>query len=206
LKPVENSVKTHPIFTIITPTLQRASLVNTCASVNAQTFASWKHIVIVDQDTLNLSLLHTIRHPQRLILLCDRPHKDGGNTCRHNAWETASGEWVIYLDDDNYLADERILEDIYATIKDVPYWALFPILRLGQRFYTNPPQSCHVDTLNVVVRREIAQWPQTDAYGSDGIFIEDLAKKYPYAAFPEFRPIAILPKISFCKEDEPCPN
>jgi glycosyltransferase involved in cell wall biosynthesis len=199
-------VKNNPIFTIITPTLQRASLINTCASVNAQTCNSWEHIVVVDQDTLNLSLLHTVRHPQRLILQCDRSHKDGGNTCRHNAWKTANGEWFFYLDDDNYLADDHILEDIYSAIKDVSYWALFPIFRLNQRFYTDPPQSCHVDTLNVVVRKEIAQWPQTDAYGSDGIFIENLVNKYPYTAFPDFRPIAILPKISFCKEDEPCPN
>jgi glycosyltransferase involved in cell wall biosynthesis len=203
---MESEKEIDPVFSIITPTLQRQSLIKTCASLNAQTFSSWEHLVMVDQEFLDIPLYDAINHPQRYVFQCERPHKDGGNSCRRNAWKTAQGAWIFYLDDDNYLADDRILEDIYAIIQNVPYWALFPILRLGQRFYTDPPSSCHVDTMNVVVRQKIAEWPQTDAYGADGVFIEDLVRKYPYAAFPEFRPIAILPKINFCKEDEPCLN
>lgn len=109
----------------------------------------------------------------------------------------------MHIDDDNHLADNRVLEDIAEVLVNVNQpWALFPIERLGGRFYTDPPRSCHVDTLNFILRKELGPWPDTDAYGSDGVVVDDLmARGVPYAAFPDFRPIAVLPKVSFCRAD-----
>lgn len=188
-------------FTIITPTLQRASLVKTCESVDQQTYADWQHIVIADVAELNMP---PIAHPNRLILQCPRPHRNGGNTCRHNAWGHATGDYVYYLDDDNFLENPHVLSDLNFILRvSRPAWAIFPILRLGGRFFSDPPQSCHTDTLNLVLRRDVAQWPDTDAYGSDGVLVESLMERgIPYVAYPHFPTIAVLPKISFCKEDE----
>lgn len=189
-------------FSIISPTLQRQSLIDTCRSVDSQTFKDWQHIVMVDCEHLREDLLEKIAHPQRLIVKCPVPHRDGGNTCRHNAWELAIGEWCYYLDDDNRLADDNVLVDIDSALMPNPAWAVFPITRLGGRFFSDPPRSCHTDTLNLVFRRDIAQWPKTDAYGSDGVMVEGLiGRGIPYTAYPDFRPIAVLPKISFGKED-----
>ncbi len=191
-----------PFFSIITPTLQRESLSAACVSVEAQGDVEWEHIIMVDQDELNFALLDRIRRPQRIIVKCQSPHRNGGNTCRRNAWSLTTGQWVYYLDDDNLLVSgaleemEKVLTPLPGTVK----WALFPIVRMGGVFYSDPPRSCHVDTLNFVLRREIAQWPDTDAYGSDGVLIDRLMEeRVPYAAFPAFPPIAILPKISFGK-------
>jgi glycosyltransferase involved in cell wall biosynthesis len=190
-------------FTIITPTLQRKSLIETCESVNAQE-VQWQHIVMVDCADLNRPILDAIAHPQRTIIQCSNPHKNGGNSCRHNAYPFITGDLVIYLDDDNTLADHRVLADIGFAMESaqMPAWGIFPILRLGSVFYSDPPRSCHTDTLNMVFRHDHALWPDTDAYGSDGVMLEGLiACDVPYAAFPDFRPIAVLPKISFGKED-----
>lgn len=190
-----------PFFTIITPTLQRDSLVATCKGIAEQSFDNWQHLVMVDCAEFNFDITSQILHPKRRIMKCEKPHVDGGNTCRHNAWNYARGEWIIYLDDDNILSDSNILRDIAEVLPHDQQWAIFPIDRLGLRFYTDPPKSCHIDTLNIVLRREIAQWPQTDAYGSDGVMVDDLMERgIPYAAFPAFRPIGVIPRISFCQK------
>jgi glycosyltransferase involved in cell wall biosynthesis len=190
-------------FSIITPSLLRQSLIRTCESVSSQTCDSWEHFVICDVEALDQELLKQIEHPQRTIIQCPHPHRDGGNTCRRSAWPLISGEWVFYLDDDNYIADVQVLTDIYAVLSPLPeivQMGLFPITRLGGRFFADPPRSCHVDTMNFVLRREVAEWPDTNCYGSDGYLIDGLmAAQVKYAAFPDHRPIAILPKISYGK-------
>lgn len=194
-------------FTIITPTVQRETLRQTCDSLNGQTFTDWQHIIMNDCEFIDDALWKQLENPQRMMIQCQKPHGNGGNTCRHNAYEHATGDYLIYLDDDNTLADDNVLKDIHDALWDtakdslvLPPWALFPITRLGQRFYCDPPRSCHVDTLNVVLRRDIAQWPDTDAYGSDGILVDSLmAQGIPYVAFPDFRPIAIIPVINGAK-------
>ena len=186
-----------PFFTVVTPTLQRESLVQCCSTVDSQTFKSWQHIVQADSAELNADLIKQIENPQREIYSCGKHHNNGGNSCRRLALERATGDYIIFRDDDNYTPDERIFEDIAEALESAgrPAWGLFPISRLGGRFYTDPPRSCHVDTMNVVLRRDIAYWPDTDAYGTDGILVDDLmARKVPYVAFP-----CSVPSVSFHK-------
>lgn len=185
-----------PRYTIITPTVLRTTLVKTCESVESQTFTDWQHIVMVDREP-TYELIWLTAHPQRIVIACDKPHHNGGNTCRHNAWELATGDYVYYLDDDNYLADERVLEDL--QIVTMP-WALFPILRGGNHFFHDPPRPCFVDTGNVIARRDIARWPDIEAYCSDGVWVEGL-KQYPYQAFPNFRPIMVMPTSNFARPE-----
>jgi glycosyltransferase involved in cell wall biosynthesis len=193
-------------FSIITPTLQRESLVACCDSIDAQTLPSWQHIVMVDAPSKDRDLCIEIKRNddlgRRWVHCCGVAHKDGGNTCRRTALFGAMGQYIYFCDDDNYLADDRVLEDMATALEGagMPPWGLFPITRLGGRFFTDPPRSCHVDTMNFVLRSDIAYWPDTDAYGTDGILVDDLmARGVPYVAFPNFRPIGVIPKISFCK-------
>lgn len=192
-------------FAIITPTMQRESLIQTCESVDRQTYQDRIHVVVADcsEDNFNFDLATKLGHQRRVIALCGEAHVDGGNTCRREQWDKFAADWWIYLDDDNYLSDENILADIATALDGVSddiKWAIFPITRLGGPFFNDPPRSCHIDTLNLVLRHEVAQWPDTNAYGSDGILVDDLmARGIPYAAFPDFRPIGVIPKVSFCQ-------
>jgi glycosyltransferase involved in cell wall biosynthesis len=189
-------------FSVITPTLQRQSLIECCRSVDIQDGAEIQHIVMVDCEHLREDLLEKIARPNRLIVKCERPHQNGGNSCRHNAWKLATGEYIFYLDDDNTLADFRVFADIAFALHqaNMPAWALFPINRLGGRFYCDPPRSCHVDTMNVVLRWDYAEWPDTTAYGSDGVLVDSLIERgVAYAAFPDFREIGIISQLNFCK-------
>jgi hypothetical protein len=61
-------------FTIITPTLQRSSLVRACNSVDSQSYSDWQHLVMVDRAKLDHALLAGIHHPQRSVIKCAVPH------------------------------------------------------------------------------------------------------------------------------------
>jgi hypothetical protein len=189
----------QPFFSIITPSVMRPSLLDTCKSIEDQSFVSWQHVIAVDSPNLDPELIGKINHPQRIIMKCDKPHRNSGNTCRHNAWKLATGTYAIHLDDDNVLSSLPILQKIYDALesKNFPEWGLFPILRHGNKFFYDPPQPCFFDTANAVVKREIAQWPDIPDYASDAVWLENSLKKYPYEAFPNIRPIVIMPETSF---------
>lgn len=160
-------------FSIITPTIQRESLITCYESVDRQTFKDWRHITQYDIP----------------------PTGDFGNHARHVAWERATGDWILYLDDDCVFSHPNVLSDIAAALEGVEeQWCLFPILRYGARFFNDPPGLGLTDTHNLVLRREIGRWPNIPDYEADGIFVEQLKLKYPYRAFPDVEPIVIMEK------------
>ena len=186
-------------FSIITPTIQRLSLIKCCESVDSQTFSNWEHIIFVDCEEFDRPIIEKIEEsPKRVIYKCPIPHRNFGNTCRHNAWKMSNKDYCLYLDCDNFLAHPDVLAQIASSIDSniffTPQWAIFPILRHGHRFFNDPPGLCKTDTANMVIRRNIAQWPDGPEYTMDGIFCERLANDYPYAAFPGIRPIVVMEK------------
>jgi hypothetical protein len=190
-----------PTFSIITATVQRDSLMGCCLSVDTQLdFTAggiWQHIVVVDGGFLNSELLNAVRHPNRTIICLGARCQNFGNTPRHIGWRLAYKDYVIYLDDDNYFTRPDALADISRVLDNPrPDWAVFPILRFGSIFFSDDPRCCHVDTANMVIRREIGQWPNRDEYTLDGIFCDSLKESFPYIAFPEVSPIITVPMMS----------
>lgn len=191
-----------PFITIITPTVFRDSLIKCCDSIDEQTYTNWQHVIMNDSGLNNREMrIHIKRNDElgkRWIHDCDRPHRNGGNTCRHNAWDGAMGKWIFHCDDDNFLASPTVLEEIAAALEGIEEkWALFPIHRHGSIFYFDPPKPCYFDTGNAMVRREIAQWPNINDYCSDAVWLVDTLLKHPYKAFPNANPIMVMPGTSF---------
>jgi glycosyltransferase involved in cell wall biosynthesis len=191
----ENKV-INPFWSVVTPTLQRESLIRCCDSIDSQSCRDTiEHIVMVDCAIRDEPLLEKIAHPQRRIMQCG-PYRNFGNTPRHLAWQFATGTMIHYGDDDNYYADPNILEDMMNALisADMPDWACFPILRFGHVFFSEDPRCCHADTMNIVVKREIGRWPDRPEYTLDGIWIDTLRAHHDYIfkAFGSFRPIGIM--------------
>ncbi len=178
-------------ISIITPTLQRESLRRCCESIDRQSYADWEHVIVVDGEVAH-PWVKELNSADRTVVVPGAKFANFGNTPRFLAWQFTDGDFIMYLDDDNYLADENVLRDIATAVSDVEYWAIFPILRHGRHFFYDPPGSCYVDTANMVIRREIGQWPNRDEYTLDGIFCDELKAKYPYVAFPHMRPIVVM--------------
>lgn len=160
-------------FSIITPTIRRSTLLKCASSVRDQTYPLREHLISPDSP----------------------PTGDFGNSARRRIFPRATGDYILYLDDDNYFAHPEALSDIHDHLRSLafPDWALFPIDYCGSRYFHNPPSQGLVDTANLVVRREYAEWPDTPAYEADGQYAERLVRTRPYAAFPHCRPIICVP-------------
>jgi glycosyltransferase involved in cell wall biosynthesis len=162
--------------------------------VAVQSFINREHIIVIDDWKLDQSIRNLfIGHRQEWFSTGQR-HNDFGNLARNLAWPEASGEWIIYLDCDNRLANVDTLGNIAAALEGISEpVAFFPILREGRPFFPPiPPQIATVDTANLVVRRELARWPSGPDYDMDGKFIVELAGRHACAYFPEAAPIIIM--------------
>lgn len=184
-------------FSIVTPTLQRESLIRCCQSVDQQTYADWEHLVQVDSSEFNMEIIEQVEGPQRFIAHDRSHHGHYGNHARALACDAAAGDYFVWLDDDNYMADPVALQRIerYLESAHFPDWALFPIHRHGSVFLLQPPGMCMTDSANMVVKREIGRWPDIEAREADGVLAERL-KAYPYVAFPQCAPIIVMEKSS----------
>ncbi len=187
-------------YSIITPTILRPSLLIACESVNTQTSKDWEHIVMVDCEISN-DILAKISHPQRTIFRCERPHRNWGHSCRNRAWSLAKGDYVYCLDDDNFLMHDGVLK--YLEKVTAP-WAIFPIKRLGERFFNDPPGLMKTDTGSMLLRRDVGPWPDLPNYETDGIFVEQLLKQYPYQVVGDdvTYPLMVMPTNSLTSPKE----
>jgi glycosyltransferase involved in cell wall biosynthesis len=178
-------------FSIITPSLNRESLVRCCESVDAQTYTGgFEHIIAFD----GIPDSHVPQYSFRRKSFVFRQTSKWGNYQRHSAWKYAKGEFLWYVDDDNFLSHPDALKDIATRLELAgnPAWGLFPIMRHGSVFLHDPPGMCHTDTLNMVIKREFAQWPNTEAREADGILADKLKAEHPYVAFSDCPSIGIM--------------
>lgn len=197
-------------YTIITPTLVRPTLARLCESIDRQINGDWEHIIMVDVPLIVMPAKRAIvesfpKDPRRRFYRCGKAHKDYGNTCRRSAWDKAKGDYILYLDDDNYLASSGSLTSLEAVTGE---WAIFPLLRHGNRFYNDPPAFSKIDTANMLIRREHAQWPTPPAnemipnsgysksYGADWILAERLLS-IPYQALPDLEPVVVMEQTNW---------
>jgi glycosyltransferase involved in cell wall biosynthesis len=188
-------------YSIITPTLVRPTLRRLIDSIDAQTNQDWEHILMVDtplvtQPQKRVTVESMSGDPRRRFIRCGTSHKNYGNTCRWNAFDKTSGDYIIYLDDDDYLADDRVFETLESV--KAP-WAIFPVMRCGQYWFKEPPGMCQTGSGMFIYKRELGlRYPDTYAYTADGELVEQL-KEYPYQAVTD-RPLMIYEKRGLGKE------
>lgn len=184
-------------YSIVTPTILRPSLRRLCESIDAQTEKDYEHVVIVDMPFMSVNdeqgeLLQSIaQDPRRVIYHCVRRHNNYGHTCRHNVHRVLIGEYVFYVDDDDYLADDNVLTTLNMVHKD---WAIFPVMHYGSYFFNDPPGLCKTGTGMFIHKKEIGRWPDDNSYEADGHFVETL-RNYPYDALSVV-PMVIQEKAS----------
>jgi glycosyltransferase involved in cell wall biosynthesis len=191
-----------PRYSIITPTLVRPTLKRLCDSIDAQTNQSWEHIIMVDVplvfDKNKSNIVESMSNdPRRKFFRCGQPHKNYGNTCRWNAFDKASGDYIIYLDDDDYLADDKVFETLEQVTK---LWAIFPIMRCGNLWFCDPPGMCKTGSGMFIYRRFLGlKYPDNDHYCADGELCEQL-KAFPYQSLGHERPLMIYEQRGLGRE------
>lgn len=98
-------------FSIITPTYKRSDmLIRAVKSVLDQTYTDWEMVIVNDSpdDTTYDSFEKTITDPR--IIYLKNTQNAGVNFSRNRALDNLSkdSDWVIFLDDDDYLAPDAL--------------------------------------------------------------------------------------------------
>ena len=104
-------MSTKPFFSIITPTYNRASfLKEMIASVAAQTFQDYEHIIVDDGSTDETEqLISGLKEINPQIVYIKQENK-GRSAARNVGIEAANGEYVCFLDSDDQWSDVYLSE------------------------------------------------------------------------------------------------
>lgn len=183
----------RPKFSIITPTILRQTANRTVASVDAQEFTDYEHLVILDGDVGRIPDGWRT-NKRRIFIRCNERHNDCGATCRHYAVAQARGEFVLYIDDDDYYVPEA-LSRIAAKAK--MHFGVFPIMNGGFYWLKLPPGRNKTATCQIWHRRSIdgkvvAMPAKQKHYSDDSAWIGDLARRFPYQVIDDHHPLAIV--------------
>jgi glycosyltransferase involved in cell wall biosynthesis len=195
-----------PLVTVITPTFNRPfSVLKRCiSSVDGQTYKNWKHLVIID-DTDNNHESHIpsnnkneIMNERRNFICLGKRSNNYGNTPRQLGIEIGTGDYFIFLDDDNVIFPNYIETMVnYLELNKDKDLAICKIIHMGPlptRFGEppkvldgNPPILQNIDTLQVCVRREVVKkfgWLDK-GYLADGHSIQNWCENCDYVFVDE---------------------
>jgi len=169
-------------FSVITASILRSTLVDTCKSIERQNYQKWEHIVAVDIPVHEVTpqqqeLLDRLKHPKRTIIHCQKRHKNFGNSCRNEAFALVTGDYLLYLDDDDVYTGE-VFRTLNEQIGD-EVWGIFPIVRLGELFLLVPPGLCRTCS-NQFYYKPLYPYPDNDDYEADGQLVDKLRENHPY--------------------------
>ncbi|MEZ4778123.1 MAG: glycosyltransferase family 2 protein [Flavobacteriaceae bacterium] len=123
-KPI--SVTEAPLVSIITPTFNsEAYIQQTIASVQAQTYSNWEHILVDDASLDNSgSMVEEIANVDFRIKFIQLKKNQGAAYCRNLATEKANGTFIAFLDSDDYWHPEKLEKQISLMLKQ-DQWVSF---------------------------------------------------------------------------------
>jgi glycosyltransferase involved in cell wall biosynthesis len=119
---INTNLKTH--FSIVIPVYNRAKLVTKAiSSVLNQKIENFELIVVDDSSTDNtLDEVKKIEDSRiRMVLL---PENGGNAKARNEGWKSAKGDWIVYLDSDDWL-EPTYLENLCKAIESDPIAEFF---------------------------------------------------------------------------------
>jgi glycosyltransferase involved in cell wall biosynthesis len=126
----------HPVVSIITPSYNRADLVEeTARSIFAQRYPHWEWVIVDDGSTDgSWEILEGFAATDERVRIFRR-HRGpkGACACRNIAVEKSTGQYLIFLDTDDLLA-EHCLEQRVAAMQQSPDmdFIIFPMLLFKQ--------------------------------------------------------------------------
>jgi glycosyltransferase involved in cell wall biosynthesis len=122
----------HPLISVIIPNYNRGDLLQvTLESVLKQKYTEWEALVVDDGSSDNSAEVGQkyARADQRIRFIRREREPRGAPTCRNTGTDQSKGEYLIFLDSDDLLTPDALLQRM-DTIKKNPeldFW-VFPIL------------------------------------------------------------------------------
>lgn len=123
---------THPVVSIITPSFNRADLVEeTARSIFAQRYPHWEWVIVDDGSTDgSWEILEGFAATDDRVRIFRRHRQPkGACACRNIAVERSTGQYLVFLDTDDVLA-EHCLGQRAAALQQAPDldFVIFPML------------------------------------------------------------------------------
>ncbi len=178
-----------PFFSVLVPAHNAAEYIHKCLhSVKQQTFDDYELLVVCDACTDNTNQV-AINYADRVLV---RNYGMDG-LARNAGIDAAEGEWILFLDDDDWWIHEYVLEECYRTIKTMPVPAemlLFDFIWRNHPEHKPGYYRQKVDNVNIAVwskafKRELigdTRFPDIP-FTSDKPFMDEICAKRPLA-FP----------------------
>ena len=117
-------------FSIITPVYNRREPVVACIqSVLGQTFSDWEMILVNDGSSDDSA---SVIRGFSSVSLIDYAENRGVNYARNRGMEKASGEWLLFLDSDDWLTSPESLSLVRETILAHPGFSHY-LFRVSDR-------------------------------------------------------------------------
>ena len=195
-----------PKYSIIIPAYNAEDRIRTVLdSVRCQSFTDYELIVICDSCKDNTEKI--AREEYSAITSIEEFHNDG--LSRSKGLDLATGDWVLFLDDDDYWLHEFVLDLINQAVDQVSEetnMIQFGFIWKGRGYYPSQAQSKSVysNVWTKCIRRSFigdTRFPKVHSV-SDARFMDALAKKgikvayldYPMYYYNWLRPGSISEK------------
>jgi glycosyltransferase involved in cell wall biosynthesis len=183
------------LVSVITPTCGRLQTLNEAiASVDAQSYPHWEHLIISDGHFAALRQLKAANREPRRRFFATAPIRHYGNHQRNVGIFQARGEYLVFLDDDNVLYPEALASmtagfsgrDVDLVFCPIHYdhakHGVHGQLLMPQEGF----QRGEVDSLNAMIRRSLAVqcrgWG--DSYFADFDLLHQAASLAPARFLP----------------------
>jgi len=98
-------------ISVIIPVYQAEKYIERCVnSVVAQTYTDWELILVDDGSTDNSGMLCDQLAATDSRVRVIHQSNQGANKARRNGWRMAKGEWVTFVDSDDYIPDTALAD------------------------------------------------------------------------------------------------
>ena len=167
-----------PFFSVIVPAHNSEKYLAKCLhSVRMQTYKDYELIVVCDNcedDTEQVAL----RYADATIIT----HYGMDGLARNAGIDAAEGEWILFLDDDDWWIHEYVLEEIHAAAEafggNIDLIA-FDFIWKGRGYYVNRANKVNIAVWSKAFRREFVGDTRFPAipFTSDANFMDEIVAK-----------------------------
>lgn len=177
----------NPFFSVIVPAHNSERFIMNCLrSISVQTFKDYELIIVCDSCTDNTEALARIMTDKVIVT-------DFGTDglARNAGLDAATGEWVVFLDDDDWWIHEYVLEELHRAAERV---GPFVDILTMDFIWKDPPEGIPAYYRNERGEANIAVWSKAfrrDVIGetrfppvkmtSDLGFMMEIMRKQPRA-------------------------
>lgn len=168
----------EPFFSVIVPAHNSEQYLARClASVERQTFKDYELIVVCDNcqdNTAGVAKFYTDK-----VITTDYG-MDG--LARNAGIDAARGQWLLFLDDDDWWIHEYVLEEIHRIAEEAGDridLIAFDFIWKGRGYYANTSERVNIAVWSKAFRREFVGDTRFPAipFTSDAPFMDEIVKK-----------------------------